>query len=553
MLLAPALSTSLLTLVESLIDRVFVAGNLSILPPFLAGYVAIVLAKFAVERLQERAELKGGRVVAASLKADLYSHLLSVSPGTFPEMSVGQALSRMSSDTRQAEYLAFSGSLDAAANIARVTIYTVFLWTLSAKLTMVALLAVPLLAFVSLRGTGRFQQAYRHINDAVSSVTAAAEERLSARPLVAAFATADREAKEFRQKSFAAVEAEVKVWTCQAALSASFEGISAIAAVALIALGASAIHAHAMTVGGLVAYLGSLGYIYDPAKSLAKTWTKFQKAASGADRLLTIMDTPSMVQEVSMPVALGQVSGVLEFRDVHFSYQGRKVLDGVTFRVEAGESVALVGTSGAGKSTILKLALRFYDPDAGEILLDGVDIRQLELGTLRAAISAVLQDPHLFQGSVEENLAYGNQATPTARIRSMAAAACADSFIGSLEDGYRAKTGPRGSAFSGGQRQRLALARALVREAPILILDEATAALDGETEEAIQQGLKRAAGQRTLITIAHRLASVRRAQRVLVLDSGQVVETGSPMKLLNTQSRCRELFASQLSSMVVSA
>jgi ABC-type multidrug transport system fused ATPase/permease subunit len=553
LILVPLLSAALLSLVESLIDRVFVAGELSILPWFLAGYLLIVLGKFVTERLQEGAELKGSRAVAAALKADLYSHLLRASPGTFPGMSVGQALSRMSNDSKQGEFLAFSGLLDALANIARVLIYTAFLFTLSGPLTLFALLAVPPLALTSMHGAARFQQAYRRINEMTSSLTAEAEEKLSVRPLVQSFATEAKEADDFRSKSFAGVDAEVKVWTCQAALSGSFEAISALAAIGLIAMGAHAIHAHTMTVGALVAYLGSVGYIYEPAKTLAKSWAKFQKAGAGAERLVQLLDTPSIVAEPAAPLPLKDAKGVLEFRDVHFSYRGRKVLDGVSFRVEAGESVALVGASGAGKSTILKLALRFYDPDAGQILLDGIDIRDLRLSDVRGSISSVLQDSHIFRGSVRENIAYGNPGAPIARIQSMASAACAETFIETLDDGYDADTGPRGGSLSGGQRQRLALARALVREAPILILDEATAALDGETEEGIQDGLNRVAANRTLITIAHRLASVRRSQRVLVLDQGRVVESGSPLKLLNTPSRCRELFASQLSNLAISA
>jgi ABC-type multidrug transport system fused ATPase/permease subunit len=282
-------------------------------------------------------------------------------------------------------------------------------------------------------------------------------------------------------------------------------------------------------------------------RGLAKAAGRFQRAAAGAQRVAELLDVPSLVTERPWARPLTHIQGAVEFRNVAFAYQGGpQVLAAISLRIEPGETVAVVGPSGAGKSTLVQLALRLYDPSAGAVFLDGVDLRDITFDSLRRAFAPVFQEPYIFRGSVIENIRYGRTDVPLERVAEIARAAHAERFIDALRSGYTAPVGPRGTWLSGGERQRLAMARALLRDAPILLLDEATASVDSETEELIQDAIDRFTGRRTIMVVAHRLSSVRRADRVVVLDHGRIVECGTPELLLRTATRCRDLFSAQL-------
>ncbi|MCC6984087.1 MAG: ABC transporter ATP-binding protein, partial [Bauldia sp.] len=269
--------------------------------------------------------------------------------------------------------------------------------------------------------------------------------------------------------------------------------------------------------------------------------------AAGAQRVSDLLDRPSLVRERPAARPLAPVRGAVEFRNVSFRYaDGETVLRDVSLRIEPGQVVAIAGASGSGKSTLVKLLLRLYDPSTGAILVDGTDLRDLTLDSLRRAVSAVFQEPYIVQGTVGENLRYGSAGASEASVLAAAEAARVHPFVAALGAGYRAPVGPRGGRLSGGQRQRLALARAMLRNAPILVLDEATASVDSETEELILRAIEDLAGQRTLIIVGHRLSTLRRADSVLVLDHGRLVESGPPAALLRAGSRYHDLFAPQL-------
>jgi ABC-type multidrug transport system fused ATPase/permease subunit len=251
---------------------------------------------------------------------------------------------------------------------------------------------------------------------------------------------------------------------------------------------------------------------------------------------------------------LTRIRGALEFSKVHFAYAGGpEVLQDVSFRIEPGETVAVVGPNGSGKSTLIQLALRLYDPSEGTVSVDGTDVREVTLESLRKAVTVVFQAPSVLRGSISENIRYGRPGASDESFIAMAQAAHVHTFANALSRGYSTPVGPRGSWLSGGEQQRLALARAFLRDAPILLLDEATASVDSEAEELIQEALKRFAGKRTILLVSHRLSSVCRADRVVVLNEGKIIEVGKPAALLRTQTRFRDLFAAQILNQKVSA
>jgi ABC-type multidrug transport system fused ATPase/permease subunit len=304
-----------------------------------------------------------------------------------------------------------------------------------------------------------------------------------------------------------------------------------------------------LTVGSLVAFLGSVGSLYSPLRSLAKSSGRFQRAAVGAQRVSDLLKIPSMVVEEKGAQEIRNVRGSLEFQSVRFAYPGGPpVLHDVSFRAEPGETVALVGPNGSGKSTLVQLALRLYDPSNGLVLLDGVDVRRITLSSLRQAVAIVFQDGFLFRGSVRENIQYGSLTANSESVGAAARAAHMERFVGLLSRGYHTSVGPRGTYLSGGQRQRVALARAIIRNAPVLLLDEATASVDSESEALIQDALERFGGRRTILLVSHRFSSIQRADRVVLLEEGRVVEIGTPGELQANSQRFRELFAAQISA-----
>jgi ABC-type multidrug transport system fused ATPase/permease subunit len=280
---------------------------------------------------------------------------------------------------------------------------------------------------------------------------------------------------------------------------------------------------------------------------LAKASGRFQRAAAGAQRVADLLDTPSLVTEAPGAKPLPRPRGSLDFCAVRFGYtHGQEVLHGISLKIEPDELVAVVGPSGSGKSTLVRLALRLHDPCSGAVRIDGHDLRDVTLDSLRRAVAVVFQEPHLVRGSIAENIGYGQAGHDPPRVAAVAAAAHVNRFADALPAGCDAQVGPRGVWLSGGERQRVALARALLRDCPILLLDEATAAVDSETEALIHDAVDRLAGRRTMLIVGHRLSSIRRADRLVVVEDGRIVESGTPAALLRNSTRCRDLFAAQL-------
>jgi ABC-type multidrug transport system fused ATPase/permease subunit len=546
-LISPLIGSVLLWSIKILVDDVLVAGRIDLLPIFAAGYLIIAAVKVAVDYGSTRLDAAIVERLVQNIRADLYRHLVSISPGALAERSIGDLLAHLSSDVERVETLIFTGPLRLVADVAAALWFGFFLFVISWKLTLVALLVAPLLAFVSLYYSPRVRRAARIARQQTSAWLARAEERLGAAPIIHAFAAQAHEASAFLARCAATRRAELRTVAIQAWTTLLIEAAATLAGLAVLGAGAYEINSGALTVGSLVAFLGSVGALYDPIRGLARAAGRFQRAAAGGHRVAALLDMRGAVEECSTAQPLVGVQGAIEFRDVSFGYAGHdKALDRVSFRIEPGEIVAVAGPSGSGKSTLVRLLLRFYDPDSGAVLIDGRDIRDVTLESLRRAVSVVFQDPYIFRGSIAENIRYGRLDAAEENIIGAAVAAYVDPFTRAVPAGYAAAVGPRGARLSGGQRQRIALARALVCDAPILVLDEATASVDSETEELIQQAVDRLVSRRTILLIGHRLSTLRRADRIIVLDRGRIAESGTPAALLRAGTRYRDLFAAQI-------
>lgn len=545
-LAAAILGILVLSSISRLIDDVFIARYTPLLTKYLIRYGVIISSIAIVEYALARIDAFITEKIQLRLREDLFRHVISISPGSLSTRGPGEIISHLASDASRAEYLVYSGPLSVGMNIVRLAAYGVFLFTLNWQLTLCALATTPFLALSSglmsrpIRRAGRSSRRFSVWRSALAT------ERLGAANLIQTYCSWDQEAEAFRQASDRTMRADLRGVSLQATLGLLTEGVGAVASVLLLAVGALQVSRGDTTVGAFVAFVGSVGSLYSPAKSLARSAGKFHRAAAGARRFAEILDTPSRVKSGRRKHFDAPASGALAFEGVTFGYAPEKtVLRDFTLQIDPGEKVALVGASGCGKSTVTRLLMRFYDPQIGCVRMNGVDIKELDLNLLRASINLVSQDAPLLNMSVMANMTYG-QSRPSEHVAWQAIEKAGAGFVEDMPGRLYAWVGPNGERLSGGQKQRIALARALMRKSPVMILDEATGAIDSEGEAHFQDALTDTSGDQTLIIIAHRLSSIQNADRIVFLDAGQIVESGPPDRLLTSDSQCRRLFAAQL-------
>ena len=545
--LSPLLGVFTLELVSRLTDTVFVQRRLADLQGFLLAYGLIMTVRMVRDYVSARNEVFVTESIARTVRRNVFSHLIRLSPGSLKEMRVGDMLTHLSSDAERIEQIIYSLPLSIVMSVASATIYATFLIALSWKLTLCALVIGPVLGLISAKASAKTRRLSRLARRRRGSMTSFAEERLNNVSHVQTFAMEAQESDRYDRLGAKAMRTELLTVARGALIGLQSEMVQTIGGMAVIGLGAMEVGAGRMSVGALIAFLGSVGSLYSPVKSLAKAWGRAQRASVSAERIAGLLATQSEVTEPAAPTELPQGGLGLQFDDVSFGYdEAATQLQRVSFEVRPGEILAVVGSNGAGKSTLVKLGSRLYDPGSGAIRLGGVDLRDLSLTDARSAITVMTQEPVLFRGSVRENLRFGSPEAPMAAVRRAGALAHVEGFLVDLAGGYHGKVRSRGSNFSGGQRQRLALARAILRDSRILILDEANAALDSETDALVQREINTISKSRAVILVSHRLSSVMRADRVIVLDQGRIVESGTPGALLATGARFNSLFEGEI-------
>lgn len=546
MFVSPLVAIVLLWLMKFLIDDVFVGKDISVLPAVAAAYVVLVGAKLLIDYSLTRIKAAIGEQIDQNVRVDLYRHLISVSPGSLKKFGVGDLLAHLQSDVGYVEGLIYSGPVRVIFSALTAVYFICFLLVLSWELTLAALLTAPILALLSWHWSPYVRRVARISRRKATAWVSRAEERLGATPVISAFDAQTIETQAFEAQCRASRIAALRSVALQARLTLVIEAVAATGGFVVLAVGAYEMYVGSLTIGTLVAFLGSVGSMYSPISSLASSPGRFQRAAAGAQRVAELFNTPSLVLERPGAKPLTHVRGVLQFSEVRFAYPGGpEVLHGISLRIDPGETVAVVGPNGSGKTTLVQLALRLYDPSGGAVSIDGTDLRDVTLESLRRAVAVVFQEPSVLRGTISENIRYGRPDASNEAVISTAQAAHVHGFVNALPQGYATPVGPRGSWLSGGQRQRLALARAFLRDAPILLLDEATASIDSEAEHLIQQAVERFHGKRTILLVSHRLSTVLRADRIVVLDGGRVVESGRAVDLQKSSSRFRTLFAEQ--------
>ena len=476
-----------------------------------------------------------GQRVVMDLRNQLFRHILDQSAGFFARGATGRLLSKINNDVGQVQQVVSETAGDLARETLALVGYAVLLLYKDARLTIVCLTSAPLIVYPLIRLGQRVRRTTHRSQEALANLSHHGIEAFTGHRIVKAFGTEEREAQKFARASHALFRTNMKVTAALSSLPPLMELIGGIGMAVAVWYGSSQIAEHRLTAGDFGLFMGTLVLMYGPAKKLSRVNANMQQAIAAAENIFEILDTYSEVAEVANAPALPAFHHEIEFRDVGFKYdneQMRRILRTVSFSVRAGQMVAIVGRSGAGKTTLVNLLPRFYDVTSGAILIDGVDIRDVSLKSVRSQIGIVTQETVLFDDTVAGNITYGTPGASPAEIEAAARAANADDFIRALPHGYNTMIGERGQLLSGGQRQRLAIARALLKNAPILVLDEATSALDTESELVVQEALANLMMNRTSFVIAHRLSTIRRADAIIVLERGRVVEIGRHDELL---------------------
>ena len=511
--------------------------------------VLLLLGVFALSSLFGAAQsyllARVGAGVVADLRRAVFSHLLTLSPRFFGEHKTGDLTSRLTADVGTVQGVTSNALAQLAAQSVTLVGALILLVTTSPRLSLLTLVIIPLVIGTAVTVGRRIRTVSRTVQDAVAQANASAEEAISGVRVVQSFTAENVERGRYGQGVRASFLAALK----RARLQAFMSGIMSFLTFSSLALvlwyGGRQVMAGLLSPGNLVTFLFYALQVGGTVAQLTGIFNQFQEALGASSRIFELLDERSDLPEVAVPVPLSRAEGHVTFQAVTFEYGTAAVLRGIDLEVPAGQVVALVGPSGAGKTTLVNLIPRFWDVTGGTLLIDGQDVRTYALHDLRAQVGLVPQETLLFSGTVRENILYGRPEATPAEVEAAARAANVHEFVTALQAGYDTVVGERGVKLSGGQRQRVAIARAILKDPRILILDEATSALDNESEALVQTALDRLMQGRTTFVIAHRLSTIRNADRIIVLDVGKMVEDGPHAQLIAAGGLYRDLYELQ--------
>jgi len=527
-----AMSLVIPLLTRAVINDALLAGRHRLLVPLGLAILGVGAARFVFAVARRLTTGKVSLGIEYSLRNRMYEHLLAQPAGYFDRWQTGQLMSRAMSDVQNVRMFLGYGLIFFTANVFTLVAVTVLLFVLNWSLALLTLLFFPALLVVALRFSRRLHPVLRDVQQKIADVTTAAEENVTGSRIVKIFAREDDELAKFSARSRAVFDASISAARLRALYVPLIGFLPSIAVAVLLFWGGREVIDGSLSLGSLVAFYTYLMMLVYPAQVLGWLTGLMQRAIASGERVYEILDTPLEMTDKPDAVELTEVCGRVTFDDVRFGYGGREVLAGVDLDVPCGATIALVGHTGCGKTTLTNLIPRFYDVSGGRVLVDGHDVRDVTRESLRRHIGIVNQDPYLFSTSVADNIRFGRPEASDDQVRRAARRAQAEEFIEELPDGFETVIGERGYTLSGGQRQRIAIARALVMNPRILILDDATSSVDTATEFKIREALLDVMKDRTTFIIAHRPSTIALAKDVIVLDQGRIVERGAHEELM---------------------
>jgi ATP-binding cassette, subfamily B, bacterial len=518
-----------------LIDSVTGTDKYAILEFAALAVLAIAILDAGCSYLEKYVTTSVGQWVTHDLRRILYSHIQRLSLSFHDQKQTGDLISRITSDIDSIQSFIVSGLLGVLINCITLVGMVGVMFYLNWKFTLIALSIAPPLAVVVYTYTRKIKKASREVRKKEGEIVSTIQEVLSSIRVVRAFAREDYEQRRLEVQSLEGVEIALRARALKAKLTPLVDIIVAVGTCMVLWVGARMVLDEALSAGSLVVFILYLKKMYKPMQELSKITDAYSKASVGYERIREVLATEREVKDLSMARNAPPFKGRITFEDVNFSYDpDRPILKDISFQIEPGQVAALVGPTGAGKSSIIGLIPRFYDPTTGTVKIDGVDVRRYKQKSLRQQISFVLQDTVLFHGPIWENIAYGKPEATRAEILKAAEIANAHEFIEQMPEGYDTLVGERGMTLSGGQRQRIAIARAVIRNTPILILDEPSSGLDAGSEKLVFEALDRLMQGKTSIVIAHRLSTIRKADVIFVVEDGAIVERGTHEQLMQT-------------------
>ncbi len=532
---------------RAIVDEVIGARDLTRLG-FLIG---LLVGVYALQQLVNAADMfirhaLGERFIF-DLRVRLYAWLQRLSLSFFERTSTGELMSRVTNDVNALEQFVTHGSALTAVDLLRLCGGALLLVVLDLRLALLVLLPVPVLAVSMRYFNTRIRPVYRRVRRRLGDINAQLQDNLSGIRVIQAFAQEEQALHRFTAESESYYRARVEGIRYWSTFFPAMRFVASLGTVIVLGVGAVMVVRGDLTLGTLVAFLSYVTSFYEPINRLTEVDNIFQEAIAAGERIFELLDESAEIQDAPDAVELPPIRGEVVFQDVHFRYgSGDEVLHDVEFSMAPGEVVALVGPSGAGKTSVANLLCRFYDPIHGRITVDGYDLRRVKLASLRRQVAVVLQDTFLFNTTVRDNLLYGKPDATEEELVAAARAAYAHEFIEALPNGYDTEIGERGVKLSGGQKQRLALARAILANPRILILDEATSSVDAEAEYLIQQALDEVLKGRTALIIAHRLSTIRNADKIIALEEGRIVEIGDHQELIRRGGLYSQLYQRQL-------
>ena len=486
------------------------------------------------------------QTIVYELARDMFKRLVRHSMRFFEGQRTGETVSHLTADVTAVQQAMQGQVLTASAGLVTMVLYLVVMLMLDWRLTLVILAVVPLMLIASTITARMLRVRYRQVQESIANINTAIEENVSGVRVSRAFAREEADARRFQTENRANLQANLNTTMVESVATPLIEGLSALSVAALLAYGGWQITLGEMQPGTLIAFLAYVQIFHQPLTELVRVNYVVQSGLAAADRIFHFMDIPRHIVDRPSAVDLVNPRGRVEFRNVNFSYDGvTPVLQDISVTAEPGQTVALVGVTGSGKTTMVNLIARFYDPTSGQVLVDGHDLRDLRMDSLRARLAFVPQETFLFSGTIADNVRYGNPDASDEAVARAAALARADEFIGKLDDGFATMVGDGGLRLSRGQQQRVALARAILSDPAVLVLDEATSDIDTESEYEIQKALVQVLRDRTSFVIAHRLSTIRNADLIVVLDQGRVVQRGSHADLIVRPGPYRDLHAAQ--------